>query len=74
MLELATQYGRYGYRRVTELLRQRGWKENHKRTEHLWRQEGLKVPRKTVETKMFVVQRWFMRPSSPITQRPCLKL
>ncbi|QDU80123.1 IS2 transposase TnpB [Polystyrenella longa] len=46
MVELATQYGRYGYRRVTELLRRQGWKVNHKRIERLWRQEGLKVPHK----------------------------
>jgi transposase InsO family protein len=46
MVELATQYGRYGYRRVTELLHQKGWKVNHKRIERLWRQEGLKVPQK----------------------------
>jgi len=44
MIELATQYGRYGYRRVTVLLYQEGWRVNHKRIERLWRQEGLKVP------------------------------
>ncbi|QDU16179.1 hypothetical protein CA11_40080 [Gimesia maris] len=46
MIELATQYGRYGYRRVTGLLRRRSWKVNHKRVERLRRQEGLKVPQK----------------------------
>ena len=46
MAALAEQYGRYGYRRVTELLRRRGWKVNHKRTERLWRCEGLKVPQR----------------------------
>ena len=46
MTELATQYGRYGYRRVTELLRREGWTVNHKRIERLWRREGLKVPQK----------------------------
>ena len=46
MVELATQYGRYGYRRITGLLRQRGWNVNHKRIERLWRREGLKVPQK----------------------------
>lgn len=46
MVRLATQYGRYGYRRVTELLRREGWKVNHKRIERLWRGEGLKVPQK----------------------------
>jgi transposase InsO family protein len=44
MVELATQYGRYGYRRVTPLLRAEGFAVNHKRVERLWRREGLKVP------------------------------
>jgi putative transposase len=46
MVRLATQYGRYGYRRVTRLLRREGWQVNHKRIERLWRREGLKVPQK----------------------------
>ncbi len=44
--ELATQYGRYGYRRITALLVQEGWKVNHKRVERIWRKEGLKVPQR----------------------------
>ena len=44
MVALATAYGRYGYRRITALLRQAGWRVNAKRIERLWRQEGLKVP------------------------------
>jgi len=43
---LASKYGRYGYRRVTALLRAEGWKVNHKRVERIWRQEGLKVPQR----------------------------
>ncbi len=46
MIELATAYGRYGYRRVTALLHWEGWRVNHKRVERLWRREGLKVPQK----------------------------
>ena len=46
MTQLAIQYGRYGYRRITALLRQDGWQVNHKRIERLWRREGLKVPKK----------------------------
>ena len=46
MVELASEYGRYGYRRVTALLRNEGWQVNHKRVERLWRREGLKVPQK----------------------------
>ena len=43
---LACQYGRYGYRRITALLRTEGWHVNHKRVERIWRREGLKVPTK----------------------------
>jgi len=46
IIELATQYGRYGYRRITAMLRQEGWQVNHKRVERIWRREGLKVPKK----------------------------
>jgi putative transposase len=46
IIALARQYGRYGYRRITALLRNEGWRVNHKRVERLWRQEGLKVPKK----------------------------
>ncbi len=46
IVELASRYGRYGYRRITALLRHRGWSVNHKRVERIWRREGLKVPSK----------------------------
>lgn len=46
MIELATKYGRYGYRRITAMLSSEGWRVNHKRIERLWRKEGLKVPQK----------------------------
>ena len=46
IVRLASMYGRYGYRRVTALLRQEGWRVNHKRVERIWRREGLKVPKK----------------------------
>ena len=43
IIALARQYGRYGYRRVTALLRDAGWHVNRKRVERIWRREGLKV-------------------------------
>lgn len=46
IVRLACQYGRYGYRQITGLLRNDGWRVNHKRVERIWRQEGLKVPQK----------------------------
>jgi hypothetical protein len=47
IIELARQYGRYGYRKIAELLRSTaGWVVNDKRVERIWRREGLKVPEK----------------------------
>ena len=46
LIELARQYGRYGYRKIAELARRAGWLVNDKRVERIWRREGLKVPQK----------------------------
>ena len=48
IVSLASKYGRYGYRRITAMLNNsdKGWQVNHKRVERIWRQEGLKVPKK----------------------------
>ena len=46
IVDLARECGRYGYRRVTALLRMKGWRVNHKRVQRIWRREGLRVPSK----------------------------
>jgi len=46
IIALATEYGRYGYRRIAAMLRDAGWVVNDKRIERIWRREGLKVPQK----------------------------
>jgi len=48
ILRLATRYGRYGYHRITALLKQQDWKVNHKRIERIWRREGLKLPQSSL--------------------------
>ena len=49
IIQLASQFGRYGYRRVTALLQNAGWCINHKRVERICRKQGLKVPQKQPE-------------------------
>jgi hypothetical protein len=44
IIELARQYGRYGYRKIAELLRQAGWTINDKRVERIWQREGGRSP------------------------------
>lgn len=46
ILALAAEYGRYGYRRITEMLRRAGWSVGVDRVQRIWRREGLKVPLK----------------------------
>jgi putative transposase len=46
ILALASQYGRYGYRRITALLNNAGWNVGKDRVQRIWRREGLKVPAK----------------------------
>jgi transposase InsO family protein len=68
IIELASQYGRYGYRRVTAMLRQEGWTVNHKRVERIWRREGLKVPKKQPKRR-----RLWLNDGSCIRLRPQFK-
>jgi transposase InsO family protein len=65
MVALACEYGRYGYRRITALLRSEGWHVNHKRIERIWHQEGLKVP-----TKQPKRRRLWLNDGSCIRLRP----
>ena len=44
IIELASQYGRYGYRRIHALLQAQGWELSRSRVERIWKREGLKVP------------------------------
>ena len=46
IVRLAKKYGRYGYRRVRQLLVDEGWRVSVKRVYRIWRREGLKVPKK----------------------------
>jgi putative transposase len=46
IIQLASEYGRYGYRRITALLQAAGWQVGKDRVQRIWRREGLKVPQK----------------------------
>jgi transposase InsO family protein len=51
IIDIATNYGRVGYRMVTAMLRNRGRIINHKRVERIWREEGLKLPHKQTKKR-----------------------
>lgn len=63
---LATRYGRYGYKRITALLKTEGWRVNHKRVERIWREEALKVPQRQKKRG-----RLYLNDGSCLRLRPC---
>ena len=54
MRELSRENPRYGYRRVWALLQREGWEVNKKRVQRLWREQGLKVPKKQHKSRRLV--------------------
>ena len=46
VLAIASEYGRYGYRQVTDLLNMEGFAVGKDRVFSIWQREGLKVPQK----------------------------
>ena len=46
VIYFAKLYGRYGFRKVTGLLRQDGWDVGRDIVHRIWREEGLQVPQK----------------------------
>ena len=74
VVALAAQYGRYGYRRITALLRSAGWAVGQDRVQRIWRLEGLKVPPKTTAAKTTLAERRFLCETAPGTAEPRLEL
>ncbi len=85
IIELASEYGRYGYRRIMALLWREGWQVGKDQMERIWRQEGLKVPQKqpkrgrlwlndgsaeAAQTGPALAERRFLHPSSSGTPEP----
>ena len=70
IIRLASQYGRYGYRRINAMLRYRGWRVNHKRVERIWRRAGLQGAEETTKARAAMAQRWLLRPATANAPQP----
>jgi putative transposase len=57
IITLGAEYGRYGYRRITALLKSSGWDVGKDRVSRIWRREGLKVPQETEASGPSVAER-----------------
>ena len=49
IIYMAANFGRVGYRQVCSMLKNSGVVINHKRVARIWREEGLKLPKKQVK-------------------------
>jgi putative transposase len=65
VIELASEFGRYGYRQITNMLNLEGWNVGPDRVYAIWRREGLKVPQKQPKRS-----RLWLADGSCIRQRP----
>lgn len=65
VIALAKEFGRYGYKTITDILRAEGWDVGRDRVYSIWREEGLKVPQKQPKRA-----RLWLTESSSIRLRP----
>ena len=68
VLAVASEYGRYGYRQVTDMLKLEGFSVGKDRVFSIWQREGLKVPQKQPKRS-----RLWMNDGSCIRLRPQYK-
>ena len=71
---LASEYGRYGYRRITAPLQARGWQIGKDRVQRIWRRKGLKVPAKTKAAREAVAERRVVHPAQAGANQSCVEL
>ena len=88
IIELAREFGRYGYRMITGMLNNSGWHVNHKRVERIWRRDGggsenspgdcfpddAESPAKTGQDGAALVERWILRSTEAGAAQPRLVL
>ena len=74
IIQLASEYGRYGYRRITALLQEAGWYVGKDRVQRIWRREGLKVPQKQRPRGRFVAERRLLCAVATRASKPRVEL
>ena len=74
IIALAANYGRYGYRRITALLRRAGWQVGKDRVQRIWRREGAESAAKTQAAKTTVAERRFLYTTEAGAAQPRMEL
>ena len=71
---LASQYGRYGYRRITALLKRAGWRVGKDRVGAYLASRGAEGSTEAEATGQVVAQRWIVRAAKTGAAEPCVEL
>ena len=74
IVALAERFGRYSYRRITELLEADGWSVSAKRVYRTWRREGATSSNETTQTRPALAGGRLLRTAQARSQSPCLVL
>ena len=74
IISLASEYGRYGYRRITALLKRNGWQVNPPQAEEDLATGRAEGPTKTAQEREAVAQRWVVHKAEADTPQPRLGL
>lgn len=71
IFEIATEFGRYGYRKVTDMLNNEGYAVGKDRVYTIWREEGAREAAKARKT---LACRWFMHKAKARVSQSCVEL
>ena len=74
IITLASQYGRYGYRRITVLLQRAGWPVGKDRVRKDLATGRAESAAKTEGARAFMVERRLLRAAATGAGQPCLEL
>jgi hypothetical protein len=74
IIALASDYGRYGYRRITALLQARGWPVAKDRVQRIWAEGRAESASETAGASAVVVERWIVRAAKTGTSESCVEL
>ena len=56
VIALASEYGRYGYKKIAAMLQSSGWKVGRDRVERIWRRGGAESAAETEASKTTLVE------------------
>jgi hypothetical protein len=74
IIQLASEYGRYGYRRITALLQDAGWPVGKDRVQRIWAAGRVESAAETAAAREVVAERWIVHSAAAGAGESCVEL